>query len=339
MEILIAGTGIAGKACAAYLRRLPFVNSIKLLGESSSVDTIIENNHTGLWSPSISCFKELGIYESLSPFLQAVGISGYKSRSGSWLAQPHTDPPLAFIRNKDLHDVLDADLQHHKVTTLSDQYVTSISTSNNNMVTVGTSSTGMSHRAHLVIAADGMNSPLRTLWLRQIAKQSPKYHVASLIAASTLQPRGYRVYRGSSRGTNMDHNNQHSRITRISPDAFQTWGPGARFACVPTLTGNAWFAAITNHHHPHSDMGSFQQMMEKQNENIIPGAFSNQSRHVGMEEWTAVKRQLRSWHSPISALIGDRVDGDTSSSSDRDDGNTGVIVCDALVHSFCSDSR
>ena len=355
MEVIIAGTGIAGKACAAYLRRLTFVKSVKLIGESS-VDRAVGNKYTGLWSPSLSCFKELGIYESLSPYLQAVGTSGYKSRSGSWLAQPRSEPPLAFIRNSDLHSVLDSDLQHQKVTTLSDQYVTSISSSldDNNTVIVGIAATCIFHRAHLVIAADGMNSPLRSLWLRQIADQSPNYHVASLIAASTLQPRGYRVYRGSSSGSvngSDSDNNQHpqqsqqqsqqSRITRISPDAFQTWGPGARFACVPTLTGNAWFAAITNPHRPDST-DSFQQKIDKLNhhgqEALIPGAFSNQSRHVGVEEWTSVKRQLRSWHPPISALIGDSSNGD-SDSVGGGSGSTGVIVSDALVHSFCSDSR
>jgi hypothetical protein len=49
------------------------------------------------------------------------------------------------------------------------------------------------------------------------------------------------VYRGYS-----------PRITskRISETSFQTWGKGARFACVPTLDGNYWFVAITEEKDP-----------------------------------------------------------------------------------------
>lgn len=71
---------------------------------------------------------------------------------------------------------------------------------------------------HLVVGADGKSSPLKKLIVPQ---------------ASSLAFRGYKVYRG------------HSPLQLVA-GSFQTWGVGARFACVPTPRGTAWFAAVTD---------------------------------------------------------------------------------------------
>ena len=72
-------------------------------------------------------------------------------------------------------------------------------------------STGEIIRTNFVVAADGRNSQCRQLFYP---------------SSDFLEDRGYRVYRG--------HTTFNSRAERISDLSFQTWGPAARFACVPT---------------------------------------------------------------------------------------------------------
>ena len=420
MKIIIAGSGIAGKSCASFLRRLPFVKSIKIVGESSSsVDLTINSLYTGLWGPSLSCFRELGLYESLKPHLHAVGTSGYKSTSGAWLAQPASDPPLAFIRNDHLHAVLDADLQRDDrvdIAHITNHYVTSISPSvdDKNLLAVGTSTflasptslvplTDMSGSGqfttldgHLVVAADGMNSTIRALWKQHLRNSHPSDSSTNkFMHADVLQYRGYKVYRGHSTArVNRDNrrNGESDGIvgsggtggsggsggdTRISTVAFQTWGPGKRFACVSTSTGNAWFAAVSEPHPNFRPATSFKSasadeqlhripssngtdvtLTSRRREGVLSGAFANQSRHVGEGEWWALKDQFRLWHAPVSALL-DHTDSvvhvvppqpaantppssspssspSSTPSTSPSPSATRVVVCDALVHSFCT---
>ena len=121
MKVTIVGGGVAGKTCAALLRRLPAVESIVLLEgapcpfqalhPSETVKTFssaspVASLYTGLWSPSLKILSQLGTYyhrESdpvtgsgknrnlLNPFgdkICFVGKSGYKSVDGDWIAQP-----------------------------------------------------------------------------------------------------------------------------------------------------------------------------------------------------------------------------------------------------------
>ena len=43
-----------------------------------------------------------------------------------------------------------------------------------------------------------------------------------------------------------DNNSRGSCTVRTCDYGFQTWGPGSRFACVPTKHGNAWYIAVGN---------------------------------------------------------------------------------------------
>jgi len=84
---------------------------------------------------------------------------------------------------------------------------------------------------------------------------------------------------------------------------------------VPTVNGNAWFAAVAG---PPSDTYM-----------ALDGPFANGSYPVGQEGMETLRTFFRGWHSPIPALL-DR----TINPSAAPDG--GVIGCDAWAHNFCS---
>ncbi len=65
----------------------------------------------------------------------------------------------------------------------------------------------------------------------------------------------FQVYRGHTRYSELsdetlsiltDHAHTFDSPISDHVKAFQTWGPGARFALVPTLDGVAWFAAVSH---------------------------------------------------------------------------------------------
>lgn len=68
---------------------------------------------------------------------------------------------------------------------------------------------------------------------------------------------------------------------RISEASWQTWGPGARFACVPTVSGNAWFAAVTA---PESCVDPLRKSASPSLPHCQWGALSNGSRPATAEE-------------------------------------------------------
>ena len=93
-----------------------------------------------------------------------------------------------------------------------------------------------------------------------------------------IKSKKYNVYRGHS-------------SKRVTPNAFQTWGPGVRFATVPTKTGNLWF--ITE---PSNDMTGNVQYNR--------GALSNNSCVISDNEYNRIKTLVSTFHDPINEILG-----------------------------------
>ena len=132
-------------------------------------------------------------------------------------------------------------------------------------------------------------------------------------------------------------------------ESFQTWGPGARFAAVPTsncnskasvgtesthpITGIAWFAAVTakpSDNFSLNQSGSINSNSKPSKSQpsttttVVPtvantGPFStHSSRGVDTEEYASLQLRFNNWHDPISTLL-------QSTPYDR------VTVCDAVA--------
>ena len=93
-----------------------------------------------------------------------------------------------------------------------------------------------------------------------------------------LIPSNYNVYRG--------HSNK-----KVTPNSFQTWGPGIRFATVPTKTGNCWF--ITE---PNTDMTRNTQSHNS-------GALSNNSFTIGDSGYNRIKALVSTFHEPVGEIL------------------------------------
>ena len=135
---------------------------------------------------------------------------------------------------------------------------------------------------------------------------------------------------------------------------FQTWGPSARFACVPTLSGNAWYIAVpeavARTEVLNSTSLSSSALYDVTDRNFLvdpanttdcsseyfSGPFSNKSVRVGYEEFDALKKRFEGWHDPILGILKDTV-------AERDvlgvERGTGVRVCAATAFNAQSTIR
>jgi hypothetical protein len=210
-----------------------------------------------------------------------------------------------------------------------------------------TDSSAESHRADLLVAADGTYSTV----------------FSSLYPHSSNKPlsRGYSVYRGYTEKPPADlKGNDESDSVRHCSYGFQTWGPSARFACVPTVTGNAWYIAVPDtvkkagavhpapaassssslHHDIVTDSSSHEgtgtASRADSSSGAFSGPFSNESVRVGQEEFDTLKKRFQGWHDPVSDILRDTV-------AERDAlgvlRGTGVRVCAARAFSAKSTIR
>ena len=215
-----------------------------------------------------------------------VNKSGYKSTDGNWLAQPYkglgsdynSGPSLGFIKNNDLLTAMTNPLlSSTNISIVKEKYI-NIEKSNKDIVIK--TDNGNNYHANLFIVADGMNSIATNLL--SVSKSFNDH----------LKYRGYEVYRGHT--SSILH---FAYKERISEDAFQTWGPGIRFATVPTNEGNAWFLAI-NKSKPCTD------------------SMKGSHRIVNDEGIKKLLEAVKHWHRPVQDLI---------MNSDK----YSTIVCDA----------
>ena len=200
------------------------------------------------------------------------------------------------------------------------------------------------HKADLLIAADGTFS--------QVFK--------SLYPASDNRPvyRGYRVYRGyseaskdssqekerrnegegyTSTSTSSSSSSSTSRSSSSLPQGvssrsceygFQTWGPSFRFACVPTVSGNAWYIAVASKEKVGATSCGAESDNTSPRRRSYTGPFSNSSVTVGKEEFNSLRAVLNEWHSPIKQILDGTVH--TPEPNTKEQG-TGVRVCDAYA--------
>lgn len=281
MLVVIIGGKIAGLSVAGFLKRL----SISCVVLDSRPDIEKSSLHLGIWSPAIFYLSELGC--KLTG--HSVVKSGYRSVKGNWLITPRNGlqridcgrPSLSFVEEShlvsNLEKLVDEEFIYRSTTVTGISYDTVLQKT---IVYSKDLNTGRTKQwpADLVVVADGAFSRLRA-------------HLYPML--NPLEYRGYKVYRGhtSSSGSEMSRH-------RLSEDAFQTWGPGARFACVPTKDGNAWFAAVT------APQG------EKPSSNFRLSDLQ--------------KTVFRGWHEPITELL-----------SGTDEGDDGIKVDEAWAFRKC----
>lgn len=222
-----------------------------------------------------------------------------------------------------------------------------------------------SHRADLLVAADGTFSTV----------------FSSLHPNSTNRPlsRGYSVYRGyaekpptnspthphpgalaHARGADTvtvaegDGGREELDNVRHCSYGFQTWGPSARFACVPTLSGNAWYIAVpvaransdVLHSTPPSNLTLNEVADSKDRVDSasmtntycqnITGPFSNGSVRVGQGEFDELIKRFEGWHDPVSSILKDTVAEKDALGVKR---GTGVRVCGAMAFNAQSTIR
>lgn len=198
------------------------------------------------------------------------------------------------------------------------------------------------YTADLLIAADGTFS--------QVFK--------SLYPASDNRPvyRGYRVYRGyseaskdirqeevrgnegegttntsssSSSGSSSSSSSRYCQevSSRYCEYGFQTWGPSYRFACVPTVSGNAWYVAVASKEAIGTSSGTGSSSASPPRR-AYTGPFSNSSVTVGKEEFDSMKVVLNEWHNPIKLIL----DGTMRTPEPHtEELGTGVRVCDSYA--------
>jgi len=366
MNIVIAGGGVAGLSAAVVLRKLPFVKSIVILekavvsvfssSKSNSGDVIKdETNHhryNGLWSPALQCLQSMGIYSKIERHLEGVRSSGYKDVSGRWLAKPFigllappNDPSLAFIANTHLLEALTEAIvttnnEESPVIIHNNCSVTDISSSSskNQSSLIVKDSNNEEHKADLLIAADGTFSTVFSL-LHPNSKNQPSY-------------RGYKVYRGYSEKVKVEKeppksslydqgttDNSNVSTERICSYGFQSWGPGRRFACIPTTKGNWWYITVSDIYAMENNIRFVDENKEQAPGtlykeqalgalyNETPGPFQNGSKPVSTAGFQRLKEQFAGWHAPIDELIKHTVGNNW-------DAKSGVGVCDAYSFSI-----
>ena len=303
--MVIAGKGVGSLSSANALinRNIPFISSITILDGSDDISERELDSYIGLWSPCLKVLKKYNI--DFDNKICYVKKSGYKSTEGNWLAQPfkgltssyNNGPSLGFMKKRDLLNIMTNPLlisSSSNISIVKEKYI-NIEKNDNNIIIK--TNNGNSYDANLLILADGMNSNFTS------TKSSINH----------LKYRGYEVYRGNyytlyywyyyffTLFFNKGHTSSKFHFAykeRISEDAFQTWGPGIRFATVPTNEGNAWFLAINKSKANNTDtMKGFHRV-------------------VNDEEIKKLIETVKDWHRPIQDLI---MNTDKHS----------VIVCDA----------
>ena len=282
LRVCIAGRSVAGLTAAALLSRSPLVHSVTIMDPYHHQSSRSEANalfSTGLWSAALAVLHHLGV--DLSPSSGCVEASGFRSREGVALCasltvmKPFngdaTQPSLHFVCNDLLLDALGEAVGR----TGKMRYAGGVKkvvrsgegggVGGSNPLRL-TCSNGDEHECDLLIVADGMLSPLRE-------------QLTGLPAERFLQHRGYKVYSGYTG-------------ERVCTSSFQSWGDGNRFACVPTLRGNQWFATV-----PSAPQATGIDA-------VAAGPLSNNSRLVPQEEVQQLQLESFSgWHAEVATLL------------------------------------
>jgi 2-polyprenyl-6-methoxyphenol hydroxylase-like FAD-dependent oxidoreductase len=213
---VVAGAGIAGLAAALALERagwtVEVLEQAERLGEIGAALT--------LWPNAIRALDALGAGAAVREHGAAQGVGGLRRPDGRWLTRSSVDAlerrhgaPAVVLHRADLHGVLLEQLGADRVRT-----GIRVSDAKAGPEGVTVSSSDGDHPAALLVAADGLRSPLRARLLPGARGPEPAGYVAwrAVVAAP-----------GVSRG-----------------QTAETWGRGRRFGVVPLGDGRVyWFAA------------------------------------------------------------------------------------------------
>lgn len=292
MRVVVCGSSVSGLSSVCQLLRVNSVKSITLIDPSlHEFNPRLLQGYTGLWSPALRCMKDLGILSSIEKAGRYIGVSGYKSShqvdSGRWLMKPSimapnsedlTRPSLLFISNAELISILYSKMLFSADNSLDLQSsrLSGVDEANRTVTT----SAGGTIAYDLLIAADGAHSTVRSLIGHPVQ----------------LQYRGYHVYRGHISAADADHalkENPSAADTLIN-QAWQTFGPGCRFAVVPTTDGFQWYAAVTSL--PPSSATTAAEI-------AFQGALQNNSRSLSAADHTRLSNAIKGFHSPVEALV------------------------------------
>jgi len=270
-NIIVVGGNTAGLVSAASLRKIG-ANVLVLESKSKESFSVNCKTYTGLWNPGLKVLSDFPVYEEVLSQSVSVTKSGYRNIHGDWTLVPTIglksspkSPSLSFINDNLLRNVLlkisgnvnynehVQRIYHNGTSTIVESHCVH-------------SGSCLSRPADLVVIADGIHSNMRKYFYPQ---------------KNFLNYRGYTVYRGHSSSSCTSTSTSTSNLgTRITNDSFQTWGEGARFACVPTKEGNAWFAAITDTAGAHP--------------------LSSYHRKIPLSQ---LQSRFHDWHDPIPTLL------------------------------------
>ena len=86
LRVVIHGCGIAGMMTALAIKKNSKHSIIYIIDSHRAAFANI--NHVGIWGTAMRCIQNVGLIDRISPYIQPVLKSGYKSVQGSWLAKP-----------------------------------------------------------------------------------------------------------------------------------------------------------------------------------------------------------------------------------------------------------
>jgi 2-polyprenyl-6-methoxyphenol hydroxylase-like FAD-dependent oxidoreductase len=231
VSAVVAGCGPGGLAAAAALAQRGA--RVCLVGPAHEGSAF----HVGLWPPGLRALDATGVSVGA---LEAAGSympsSGYRSWTGAWLARASclracAASGILFVRERDLLSAQVAALPPGVERVASRVSGVEVLRGGGGGVRVCLED-GRSLSADVVVGADGRSSVVA-------GALAPPTPTPSFSPPPRLTYRGFRVFRGESRGAPLPASGEAS--------AFQSWGAGLRFAQVPTgPSSQVWFAAVSS---------------------------------------------------------------------------------------------
>mmetsp|Transcript_10918 Transcript_10918/g.16295 ORF Transcript_10918/g.16295 Transcript_10918/m.16295 type:complete len:462 (-) Transcript_10918:172-1557(-) len=265
---LVVGAGITGLACTAFLRRIGL--AVDLYEVQSKAQYISKGrNGFGLWSNALSLLDKLDIVENLEKKGRYMAKAGYRDIMGRWLAHSshslgqsiREKPSSLFILESDLLEQLrsitgeptfEKEVSHIEEIE-SEKYMIHCAKNSKNSLTSGNNSV-----YDLVIMALGSREAIGT-----DEKDMVNY-------------RGYSVYRGLTKKGALS-----LQAETNTPDSFQTWAKGRRFATVPLRDSWVWYCTIPSR------------------VKLYPGETSK----ISEDHFEELKQSFSAWHDPIPQLL------------------------------------
>lgn len=309
MHVVISGGGLSALSICNFLSKRLDVKKISLI---DSTRKKVYDSQIGLWNPAMDILTRDHALPMNTQHFASVESSGYRNVSGQWIMRPleglsiyaasnedttttakQGKPSLSFLSNKDL-------LRQMRKLLDKDKRVSLYEKDSILEITNGTITTTKDRQIEcdLLIAADGSTSNIARLLTSNgfvpFQQQGNKKSSVDANRIFSISYRGYDVYRG------------HASL-EIPVESFQTWGPGARFACVPAAKGGYnWFAAVSS-----TESAAAVALSTGSSD----GAFYNYSRSATQVEKDVLYDRFcndgnisigdRRWHDPIPQLLED----------------------------------